>query len=487
MKPEAALDPSQAGRLIPRAALEGRVDRFLLNRVDPSRQEFIVREVTPGLTWNRLDLAIKLYYLEQSEADGSSFAEELYDAHIRAFSLGDFREPGKESKTDAASFRTAFRDILDDLRRTGFDPEKSLIPAASDGSLINGGHRAACALFLGHKVHVVETGLPPVRYDYRFFRNRGMDEHLLEAAIMRYAERSPGARIALLWPSAVTPSEVEKHLGPLAYRKQVRLSAKGLTNLVGSLATDPDYSLPQPPGGPTTASRPLVYVFESNERTHGSTWEAKLREQARKDGHVLHLAATREEGLNLAKVLLNERSVRYLNVASPDRYPGTADLAREFRDVLGRAGVPRDDVILGPGMVLAAFGARATSAVDMMAFRPIEATCVPAAITLTPSPKDFQDILQDPRRHFHAWGLKFLSVGEALKLLQREATLAAEDLRLLARLLPQAEPRHPVRQLLGTVRLHYSRVRRTAIRTVVELGLRKQVSALYDALRGRRS
>ncbi len=77
MKPEAALNPSQAGRLVPRAALEGRVNRFLLNRVDPSRQEFIVREVKPGLTWNRLDLAIKLYYLEQSEADGSSFAEEL--------------------------------------------------------------------------------------------------------------------------------------------------------------------------------------------------------------------------------------------------------------------------------------------------------------------------------------------------------------------------------------------------------------------------
>ena len=481
MKPEAAPTASLAGRVVERAALEGRLDPFLLSRMGRNGQEFSIREVRPRLTWNRLDLAIKLYYLKQSEAGNSRFAEELYDAHIHAFSLGDFREPGNEAKTDAVSFRTAFRDILNDLRQTGFDPEKSLIPAATDGSFINGGHRAACALYLGYNVHVVETRLPPVCYDARFFRSRGMDEDLLEAAILKYVELNLDARVALILPGAGTPSEVERHLAPLAYKKQVRLSANGITNLLKSIETDLGRAAPLPPTGAANAPQARFYVFQDNHGDGGTARETELRELAGQGGHVILLPASREQGLELARVLLNERSIRFLNLASPGKHPDTINVVRQFRVALDQSGASRDEVILGPGMVPAAFGLRKAAGVDAVAPSTIETAAL--AVGARPRPQDLHDILEDPRRHFHAWGLKFLSVGEAIQVLRRDPASHADDLRLLARLLPKAEPRQWLHKLRGTVRMHYSRVRRLAIRSVVGLGLREQASVLHGALR----
>ncbi len=49
------------------------------------------------LTHTRFDIAFKLLYLEMKDK-GVEFSREVYTEHIRAFSLGNFIEPGNKEK-----------------------------------------------------------------------------------------------------------------------------------------------------------------------------------------------------------------------------------------------------------------------------------------------------------------------------------------------------------------------------------------------------
>lgn len=479
MQVDSGLDMSEAGRLVPRKALEGRLDSFILERMDPAQDEFVVREVMPELTWNRLDLAIKLFYLEQATDGSSRFAEELYDAHIHAFSLGNFRERGNAAKVDASTFKSAFAEIVESLRTKGFDPERSLIPVASDGSFINGGHRTACAIYLGRKVHVVETGLRPVRYDHEYFRRRGMDEDLLEAAVVKYLERSPSARVLLAPPGHSADDTIEDMLGPLVYKKKLAMSPSGSENLLSVLGTHQGLlrSAPSEPssamGGPLGLRRGqvrlLAYVYDAKQPAP----QAKLQEAAASG--LVHLSASQEESLDLARLVLNKRSLSFLNTAEPSRFPSTARLASSFREMLDQRGLPPEMSVLGPDMLLAAFGVRETSQVDVLSPLPLGGEDGSVRIMSWPSGEEVRDILQDPRRHFHYWGLKFLSVAQAMQL-SREVSSAEStvDLRLLATLLPRAEPQQRARKLVYKARLVSSRLRDSAISVIRTLGLRDQ-------------
>jgi hypothetical protein len=483
--PEHRLAPSSTpvGELVPRGELAGRLDSFLLDRMDQGRPEFVVREVTPRLTWNRLDLAIKLFYLEQTETAPSDFAQELYDAHIHAFSLGDFREPGNSAKQDPASFRSAFRDIVISLRTGGFDPSKSLIPVASDGSFINGGHRAACAMFLHRNVHVVETCLPPVRYDYRSFRSRGLDDDLLEAAIVRYMERSPRARVALAWSGAA--SAFEALLGPLVYRKQLTLSPKGSANLLDMLDLEETTRLARADHD-ENHHRLTAFVLDLDDVGLPARLAQLPKEPRGQGSSMIHLLRSQKESLDVARLLLNDRSVRFLNGASPKRFPGTARLASDLRDILERSGVRTEDVLLDRGMLLATYGAKEATAADFISPAVVREAVTSANLVQQPSNADIVDILLDPRRHLHFGGLKFLGVSEAMNAArQRQTPNASDDLRLLASLRSRIEVKRPARALLYKARLYQSRLRRLAIHAVARLGLRAQAKAAYQALRRR--
>ena len=481
-EPGLASPPTSAATLVPREALAGRIDSFLLDRMDQGRPAFPVRELAPRLTWNRLDIAIKLYYLEQSELRMSIFAEELYDAHIHAFSLGDFREPGNDVKTDPASFRSAFRTIAESVRIDGFDPDRSLIPVASDGSFINGGHRAACALFLNRRVHVVETGLPPVRYDHRFFRSRGMDDDLLEAAIVKYMERSPRSRLALVWPGAGDARQIEATLGPLIYRKEFRLTTNGAASLVDFLrdevkATDIEPSRFRPD------RRHLVLAFDQDDpapfRSSDAMPEAPER---RPDG--VHLLSSHERSLDLARLLLNERSVRFLNAASPKRFASTSRLTADFRAALERSEWSTESAVLDSGMLLAVSGIHEARTADFMSPLALADAAASASVVQQTCGAEIKEILQDPRRHLHHGGLKFLSVSEAVETARsRRSPEALDHLRHLASLRQQDTSRGAGRSVLYRLRLYHSKLRRSAIHVIGRLGLRDQAKAAYRALR----
>lgn len=484
--------------MVPIEALEGRLEPFLLKRLDRAAPGFALREMVPGPSWNRLDVVIKRMYLEAAFELDSRFGREIYEAHIRAFSLGDMSEPGNARKTELGHFEAQFEALCRDFAAGGFDAGTSLVPLAADGTILNGAHRTACAMFRGQPVTAVETGLEPVCYDYRFFRSRGLEDAYLEAAVQRYVEISPDAKVALLWPAAPAADDrVEAVIGPLVYKKPVRLGMNGAHNLMSQVYANEPWlgaAAENYPGIDRkmvpcfSGSRPLrVLVFDAPPGRDLVAMKDRIRSLFDLGKHSIHITDTHEEAVDLAHLLLNPNSVHFLEHARPTRFAEARDMAEAFRAHLAEHGIPAGMAAVDSGMVLGAYGIRAPNDVDFLSARPLP----DSGLFEWHAPKHYGlaigDLLQDPARHFHYWGLKFISLDLVAQMKQRRnAGRDMEDLQAILPLLEGQEKGRRLRAMRYRLRFAYSRLRRLGIRLLDRVGLKEPVRRLYRATRRRR-
>lgn len=361
---EAGLVPASEAGFAHRDQLAGRLDAFLIDRLDPTQDQFPLRVFMPALCWNRFDLAIKLYYAESLGPDQPDFARMLYDAHIHAFSLGDMREPGNAEKAGIALFHQRFAEVLTSFREYGFDPRKSLVPLARDGSMMNGGHRAAAALLAGRKLVGVETGLPPFCFDYRYFRSRGMADHLLDAAALKHVEMAQDIRIALIWPSAPDrDAEIQDILGPLVYCKRVHLNPNGALNFLSQVyegetwlgqAADGLAGIQAKRTGCFASMRPLRVMIYHDDGRDPIAVKERIRAMFDLGKHSIHMTDTHQEAVMIARLLLNENSVRFMNHAAPFGTGGGLALKARLHDYLARHGIDAETILVDCGFVMAA-------------------------------------------------------------------------------------------------------------------------------------
>ncbi|MDU8913851.1 hypothetical protein [Aestuariicoccus sp. MJ-SS9] len=461
------------------------------------REGFALRRFTPGLHHNRFDLAFKLGYLDGREVGGSEFLRGLYSSHIRAFSLGEMSEPGNDQKTDLDAFVTGFDEILADLQENGFDPERSLVPLASDGSILNGAHRCAAAMQLGMGLTGVETGLDPVRYDWRFFQARGMTQEDLDAAAIAYVRHAPQAAIALLWPAAGRrEGAVEDILGGFAYRKDLKLSARGARNLLAHVyANEPWLGTPEEdfPGIDAklipcfAGTQPLrALVFDRAPGMDLIAEKDRVRALFGIGKHSIHITDTHEEAVMLARMLFNQQSVFALEHAQPARFPQVRTMALDLALYLRDAGQSPDDAVIDSGMVMGLFGLRAPSDIDYLA---PESGAPSEAFEWHDTQRHgalIGDLMYDPEKHFHFWGMRFVSLPQiAAMKASRMAGRDSEDLAQIAMLLDSRPGTRRINGLIYALRFARSRLRHRLIALLVAMGVKEQVKMLRDRLQSR--
>ncbi|SLN64326.1 hypothetical protein [Roseisalinus antarcticus] len=481
-----------------KAELAGRVEPFLLARMPDRPDGFALREYRPQVTAGRLDLGVKLAYLRSLDGPPGTFHEALYDAHIAAFSLGDMAEPGDVTKADLGTFKTRFAALAASIEAGGFDPDTTLVPLASDGTILNGAHRTAAAIHHGRPLVGVETGLDPVRYDHRFFRSRGMPEEAIDAAALAHVAAAPHAAVALLWPAAPNAEDkVEAILGPVAHRKAVRLSPRGGHNLMSQVYAGEAWLGPPEQDHPGIAakmvpcfsgSQPLrVLVFDVAPGRDRIAAKEEVRALFGLGKHSIHITDTHAEAVDLARLLLNPSSVHMLNHAMPNRFVQVRRMAEDFRQLLDRSDMSPEEVAIDSGMVLGLYGIRAPSDLDYIAARPgPDAGEIEWHDGRRHGPA-VADMLADPRNHLHYWGLRFVSLARVAEMKeQRRAGRDAEDLVQIAPLLRESSRGAAWRSLVYRLRFAQSRVRRTVIRGLGAVGLKEHVKTLRASLRGNR-
>ena len=308
------------------------------------------------LTFNRFDIAFKLLYLEMLKFD-IEFSKEIYKEHIRAFSLGKFTEPGNDDKNSFDKFTNDFDKTFEDIKLNGFDANKTLIPLSKNGSIANGAHRVASAIYLGKDVDCVEIDTRDHIYDYKFFYSRNISSSILDTVVTKFGDYSDNLHIAFLWPTAKGyDEEIEKIIPNIVYRKEIKLNPNGAHNLISQIYYGEEW-LGSVEDDFRGSQGKLVECFNNFEPVRIIAFQAeslnevleikdKVRDIFNVGKHSIHITDTKEEAIRVARVAFNDNSIHFLNYAKPNQYISTYRKIGIFKQFIKKNKINLNDVVL---------------------------------------------------------------------------------------------------------------------------------------------
>lgn len=186
---------------VDRASLVDVVDPYIYAQLKKSY--YTILEINPRqlLSSNRLDVVFRLAYLDYLQ-HSPHIAQELYLIDIQAQSGGSFSDPHNIHKRNANDFLDSFDSLFEAIKLDGFDSNQGLIPLSSNGTILNGAHRTACAIKLDLPVLCVLTELPPLELSSDFYYSRNVPSSVIKLIYSVYLKYSSTCFVSLLWPSS---------------------------------------------------------------------------------------------------------------------------------------------------------------------------------------------------------------------------------------------------------------------------------------------
>lgn len=343
---------------------------------DLTKEEYIIESIKANklLTNNRLDIAFKLLYLEMLKFD-VNFSDEIYKAHIRALSLGKFLEPGNDEKNSIEKFIEDFHTTFENIKKNGFDATKTLIPLSKNGSIANGAHRVASAIFLNKEINCVRIDTSNHIYDYDFFYKRNISRDILDTVVTKFVEYASNVYIAFLWPIAGgNDKKIEEIIPNIVYRKEIKLNPNGAHNLLSQIYYGEDW-LGSVKDGFRGSQGKLVECFKSFDPIRVIAFQAdslddvlKIKEKIRNifnvGKHSVHITDTKEEAIRTTRIVFNNNSIHFLNYAKPNKYISTHKKIDEFKEFIKKNELNSNDVLLDSSIILSAYGLREAKDTD---------------------------------------------------------------------------------------------------------------------------
>ena len=325
-------------------------------------------------------------------------------------------EPGNEDKNSIECFYKEFKKIYCDIKENGFDNSKTLVPLSKNGGILNGAHRVASAIKSNKSVACVILDINSPNYDYKFFSNRHVPIEMLDAAAVKFIEYSNNTYIACIWPTAQdNDKEIENVIPNIVYRKNISLSDNGAHNFISQVYTGEAW-LGDVNNNFKGVRRKLVECFKKEDLVRVVAFQAdsldtvlKVKEDIRRlfnvGKHSIHITDTKEEALNISRLVFNDNSVHFINYAKPNTFLDFHKNLVEVKKFLQLNNIKEDDFAIDGGMVLAAYGLRKASDVDYFASedtsvsRPMD-NFDPHDSELKFYKKQKNELIYDPRNYF---------------------------------------------------------------------------------------
>ncbi len=338
------------------------------------RYEVLHMKANQLLTKDRVDIAFKLLYLEMMNKN-VSFAKNIYEMHIKAFSLGEVREPCNDDKNSLEKFTRDFSNILKSIKLGGFNASKTLIPLSKNNSIANGAHRVASAIFLDKYIDCVKIGTNNHIYDYNFFYKRNISREVLDMVITKFIEHASNVHVAFLWPSATDNIKDTENLIPnIIYKKEIKLNHNGAHNLLSQIyygeewlgCVEDDFK---------GSKAKLVECFKSFDPIRVIVFQAdsldevlKIKEKIRMvfniGKHSVHITDTKEEAIRTSRIVFNDNSIHFLNYAKPNKYISTHKKIEKFKEFMIKNELNNNCVLIDSSMILSAYGLREAKDTD---------------------------------------------------------------------------------------------------------------------------
>ena len=383
------------------------------------------------LTWNRFDLAFKLLYLEMKDFN-VEFSKEIYKEHIKAFSLGKFIEPGNEKKNSIESFIDEFENTFKNIKLNGFDKNKTLIPLSKDGSIANGAHRIASAIYLNKDVDCVTIDSSNHIYDYNFFYDRNISSDILDIVATKFIEYAPNTHIALLWPIGINKDkEVKGIFKNIVYEKKIKLNHNGAHNLLsqiyygeewlGSVENDFKGSKGKLVECFKTFNEFSVIAFQATSLDEVLKIKDNIRDIFGVGKHSIHITDTKEEVIRVARVVFNDNGLHFLNYAKPNRYISTHKKIEEFKKFIKQNNLDTKDLLIDSSFILSCYGLREAKDTDFFCSDNTKIKIKFDDINIHDEELQYYDdikneLIYNPKNYFYFNDIKFLSFNQLYKM-----------------------------------------------------------------------
>ena len=468
------------------------IESHLYNELKDESYEVNVKEPYGLMTWNRLDVAFKLIYLEYKNSC-KQFAQSIYKEHIRALTLGKYIEPGSLEKNTQEKFITEFNEIFEKISNNGFDAKQSLVPLASDGSIVNGAHRLASALFANKMVVTVNIESVPHVYDYQFFYNRNVPEPSIDMAVSKFIETANNVYIALIWPSASSMDEKLAKLIPnVIYKKDIKFNPNGARNLLIKVYHSETWlgnfnnKFKGVDGKFVECFKnfnPLrVVAFQAESLEKVLSIKQSIRDIFNIGKHSIHITDTKEEAIRVSRLLFNKNSIHFLNYADPYKFTSSESELNKFRNFTQKNQIKNNEILIDGGLLLSLYGLRESKDIDYLSLNTDANLHHQDKINNHDEDLKYHQVnkavlISDPAYHFYDDDVKFISFHQLYQMKKaRGEEKDLNDIKMMDALLDDdtfARYCAAVRQ-----RVYYSKVKLKS--KVIEL---LKVVKLYELVR----
>lgn len=328
------------------------------------------------LTYNRLPVAFNLIYLQYKEKN-YNYSYNVYLDMIRGTSIGSYVESVEQSeKAGMPIFIEDFRKTYSSILFSGFDPSKSILPLSNDGSILNGTHRLASAIYLDKPVYAIETTLEPVFDDYLNLYKRNVKVKFIEAAVIKFLEYSENTHVAFLWPSSrKNHHKIEELFSKIVYKKKLKLNSNGAFNLLYELYHHMDEWVGSEENGFSGIRKKLFETFTDFEEFTVIFFQCdslnnvrEIKNKARQISNIgyssIHITDTKSEANDIGKLLLNVNGLNFINYSSQKNKKTIKNKINTLKEILNSLDVNLDDFLVDGSTILELFGIRAAADID---------------------------------------------------------------------------------------------------------------------------
>lgn len=402
---------------------------------------------------HRLDIIAKYKYVEAYDKKHNiPFLKDLYKKHIEIFTAGSFKEPGNEKrKSSYKEYEETFIDLIENIKVSGIQPDRSVIPVGKNNIPLNGGHRVAIAAYYNQKIPIIRFDEVEVDYGYDFFRNAYMESEYLDYLVIEYLKIHEKVYFACLWPKAEYDKRKEaieflKQKTSVIAIKEVSLTYDGLKNFMSYVYMgqpwigDIDNSFKGVYGKVDACYRKNVsmtcIVFEGAELDEVVQVKSAVRDIFHIGNDSIHISDTQVEALGMSQLLFNMNSIHALNYANITKEKNFIKKILVFKELLEKQKVDIDDVLIDSSSVMGIYGLREPSDIDYITYEKLELEELTDADehdrTLIYHSRSKADLIYHPRYYFYAYGMKFITLEELKHMKNaRHEMKDVEDCRLI--------------------------------------------------------
>lgn len=360
------------------------VEKYKINLNDEYSIEMInAREL---IVPDRIDLISKIKYVEfKDKGYNLEFVKEVYSSQIEAFSMGTFSEPGDLNKNNLHNYFDTFDNLIEDIKLNGVNKDISIIPVGKDNIILNGAHRTAIAAYYNMEVPIIRFTQHSVKYDVKYFRERLMDESHLNYLTVEYCKLKDNVYFSCIWPVASKNinedmkgeiNQIYSKYGKQVLIKEIDLSYEALHSLIAQI-----YSHHSWVGTPsnnfmgahnkakacyTNNASVFIYVFECNDFQNVLRLKQEIREVFKLGNHSIHITDNREETIQIANLLLNSNSIKFLERGTPTHYLETYYRIIKFQEELTKLGENKEEYLVNSSSLLALHGLREARDLDYL-------------------------------------------------------------------------------------------------------------------------